>query len=179
MFKPSLLTCLAGVSMLFLADHCRGEMPATAYDSWKSYKVGTTIVVEETDSDHPEKHRRLTTKLLKLSEGAAEIEEVGDGPDAKPSTRLMRDQKMSELVQSRKATATQPANPVEGDEEIEVAGQKVRAHWMKDVRTKDLSYTYWISEKVPGAIAVLKTVEVREGHPTRERMWKVVEIKQP
>lgn len=86
---------------------------------------------------------------------------------------------MRDKFKAAKASSTQPANLTEGDEDIEIAGKKIHAHWMKDTRGEATSTTFWVSDQVPGGMTMIKDVDLVNGKPSRERIWKIVEIKEP
>jgi hypothetical protein len=48
-------------------------------------------------------------------------------------------------------------NPVkiekEGDEEIEVAGKKMKCHWIEGTQKEGTKVKFWLSKEIPGGIA--------------------------
>ena len=190
MFKQIVSAIVPSFCLLFLAQVCSAEVAPHEFESWKSCKIGTVVRMEERDSSNPERIRFQISTLIKLTSTEASVEEVRveiskDGrKEDKPSIRRIipdvpkTPNTLKEAISGGKpATAASPADGVtEGDEEMTVAGQKVHAHWRKEKPYPDTTKTVWTSEEVPGGFVMIQDV-TKSSDSTRERTWKVVEIK--
>lgn len=111
MLKRIVLKSLAGLSLLLITAHCfAGDVADRGvFDSWKSFKAGTSIVSEETDTLHPDATPlRATWKLLEVGDKDVTVEYTRG--DAKPSIRHAHN-KESCAISSKPRRPVPPSPP--------------------------------------------------------------------
>ena len=146
------------------------------YKSWSGSKVGTAVkskMVSEAMGNKTEMDQVVT--LVELTADKAVIETVMTMMgNAMPGQK----REIPAKVKSAPAGDAKGVKPVEGDEEIEVAGKKVKCHWVEttsDANGMKTVSRIWQSKDIPGGMA--KMVSNSTGSMTSSTTLTVVEIK--
>ena len=193
MFKAHSSLWASSICLLLAATFCAADdtsKPNPEYVAWKSFKVGTFVRYSRTTNGKIDEY--VTAKLLAVTEEAVKVEYGGTNVqdnNSKTEPKVV-EIRAKTAVEPGAATqpSSQPANSkapkivAEGEEDIEVAGRKVHAHW---TMTADQLYegpknkipsiaTVWTSAEIPGAL-----VKGKHQWGDNLRETKLVEIKEP
>jgi hypothetical protein len=136
-------------ALLFLQD-----LDVPEYKRWASFKPGSSVSYHVDSETIATKHQMdMTVTLVELTPTKAVLETtqkitIAGNPYEVPASR-----------RDAPADAPKPAGPKgevkQGDEELEIAGQKLACRWIEtrfeSEGTKTWTKTWW-SEKVPGMI---------------------------
>jgi hypothetical protein len=122
------------------------------YKRWSDCKEGSWVTHSVTATDHEGKKREFeaTTKLVEISPEKLVLETT-EKEGAKSKTLPKKDwpakvDKKAEAKGERK----------EGDEEIEVAGKKMKCHWesfKSEGKGETVEAKDWFSDEIPGKVA--------------------------
>lgn len=118
------------------------------YGWWSGFKVGSSVKIRvDLEQGGMKVVMEGTFTLLELTKDKAVIER---------KTKVTADGKAQpESTEKEDVSATEDKNPVkiekEGDEEIEVAGKKLKCRWIQGTQD-DAKVKFWISKDVPGGI---------------------------
>lgn len=146
-----MMTLIAAVSMLLAQDV---ENPQYKY--WSSCKVGSWAKLKmEMDRGGQKFESEMTYTLLELKEEVAVVEITGKSK--------MGDREFPIPAAKQEIKAKESADKVkiagEGDEEIEVAGKKLKCHWYEFVSKsgdKETKGKVWMAKEIPGGTAKME-----------------------
>jgi hypothetical protein len=146
---------LAAVALL--AGGVREDMDNPQYKAWSKCKPGAFVKFKMTTEVAGTKtESEMTTKLVELSAEKAVVETaMVFGGNALPGAK----QEIPAKIKKVEGQAN-VEKPKEGEEEIEVAGKKVKAKWVESTidagGTKTVSKV-WMSDEVPGGTVKVET----------------------
>jgi hypothetical protein len=141
------LALFAGAAVAYAGD----MIDNPEYKNWSHCKAGSWVTYEMVASGNKSS---MTYKLLEISADKAVVEtsmpptKVGDKEYPIPATK--RD--VPAKVEKPKDEGAKGEKAKEGDEEIELGGKKVKAHFMEMKDSK-----VWYSDEIPGKLAKSKT----------------------
>jgi hypothetical protein len=146
-----MMLLIAATSMLLAQDV---ENPQYKY--WSSCKVGSWAKLRmDMDRGAQKFESEMTYKLLELKEDVAVIEITGKSK--------VGAQEFPIPATKQEIKAKEPADKVkiagEGDEEIEVAGKKLKCHWYEFVSKsgdKESKGKVWMAKEIPGGTAKME-----------------------
>jgi len=129
------------------------EVDNLQYKYWSGCKPGSwvkmTMVMEQGGQKY---ESEMTYKLLELKDGLAVVEVTGKSK--------IGAQEIAIPAQKQEIKAKEPADKTkiekEGDEEIEVAGKKLKCHWYQFVSKEgdqESKGKAWMSMDIPGGMA--------------------------
>jgi hypothetical protein len=118
------------------------------YQRWASFKVGSWVKMKseiEAGGNKMALPQELTHTLLELDDKKVVVEEV------LVNTLLDKDSPKQEKSKKRsyKSTTSKKEAAMEGDEEIEIAGKKMKCHWV-ELKSTTASSKTWSHPDVPG-----------------------------
>jgi len=130
------------------------ENPQFKY--WTSCKPGSWVKMKMEMASAGKKIESETThKLLELKDDVAVVEITGKSK--------VGEQEFALPTQKQEIKAKEPADKIkitsEGDEEIEVAGKKLKCHWFEysgKQGEKDSKGKAWMSKEIPGGMAKIE-----------------------
>lgn len=181
-----------GLCVLAFAATALGEdlVDNPMYKDWASFKPGSMVkmeMVSTTTRQGKDESRKvaITITLKEVTPEKVVLEqtqtEFVDGREMPPQTSQPVD--IPVKVAKDKA-ATQPAGiekKTEGDEDIEVAGKKYKAHWTEYIRKYQgvpITTKKWIVKEIPGGMARRENkVEEAQNHVGQQSKLTVVEFK--
>jgi len=126
------------------------------YKYWSSCKIGSWSKMRmDLDQGGQKIESEMTYKLVELKDGVAVVEVAG--------TSKFGGQEYPIPAQKQEIKAREPADKVkiekEGDDEIEVAGKKMKCHWYEFVSKsgeKESRGKVWMATEVPGGMAKME-----------------------
>lgn len=118
------------------------------YDHWANCKAGSWVKLKvEAEQGGIKILMESTHKLLELTAEKAVVE--------RKSKTTVGGQAQPEDTEKEDVPAGNDPNPTkiekEGDEEIDVAGKKLKCHWIQGSQ-KEAKVKFWISKDVPGGV---------------------------
>ena len=135
------------------------------YKYWSSCKVGSWSKMKmDMDRGGQKAESEMTYKLLELKDGVAVVEVSGKskfGAQEYPIPAQKQEIKAKESADKVKIEK-------EGDEEIEVAGRKLKCHWYEFVSKsgeKETKGKVWMSTDIPGGMARMSMGGLEGGMP--------------
>ncbi len=197
---------LLGASLLLMAaDDSHPPPPANPeYAQWARFKPGTYVTLERKVLEHRDANvgvveamahppgaavMRINTKLIDLNKDKAVLEEtrtdLGEGSETEmPADKvtLFANGEISNAKESlwEKPPNQEPAKETEGDEDLTVMGNKIKAHWVEtSVKTgNELSTSKeWLSDDVPGGLLKEEVKKTVGGKILVESETKVIDYK--
>lgn len=119
------------------------------FDYWSGYKVGSTVSMKlEMEAQGAKITVELTRTVLETGAEKVVIEtktKVSVGGMAQP-----------EGTEKEEILKDKDKDPIkvekEGDEEIEVAGKKLKCRWIEGTQKETTKLKFWVSKDVPGGI---------------------------
>jgi hypothetical protein len=149
-----LKTAMATVVLLSLLLQ---EIDNPTYKHWSKFKPGSSVTLKATNDTNGMKSGAVIVYTLKSCD-AKEAVVTMTGSTTVGDTKT--DMPASDGKHAAKVKKVEPAKdapkPEEGDEEIEVAGKKLKCHWVKSVSENNGMKTtskVWTSDAVPGGMA--------------------------
>jgi hypothetical protein len=119
------------------------------FDYWSNHKVGSWVKLEmsiETQGVKVLVSAQHT--MLELNAEKAVIERK-----SKVSTNGMEQPESTEKDELLKGVDKEPIKiEKEGDEEIEVAGKKLKCHWIEGTQKETHKVKFWVTKDVPGGV---------------------------
>ena len=170
--------------------HADDKVDNPLYQHWAQFKIGSfsvtkTVQTVEVAGTEMKTETTATTKLTELNAEKAVIEistvtEVAGTEQRMPPTTMDIAAKITktelETQEKQKEPEGKPETK-EGEEELEVAGKKLKTKWV-EVTTKQGNNTIktrsWMCEDVPGQ--VVKTVTTMEGETMMTSETTLVEF---
>lgn len=135
----------------FIATLLALALPAgeVEFDYWANHKVGSWVKLKmEMESQGVKIVVDTHHTLLELTDDKAVVEQKN-----KVSTNGMEQPESTEKEELKKGVDKDPVKiDKEGDEEIEVAGKKMKCHWIEGTQ-KDHKVKFWVSKEIPGGVA--------------------------
>jgi hypothetical protein len=130
------------------------DNPEFAY--WSNCKVGSWVKMKLDVIQGGQKiEAELTVKLLELTAEKAVLERSGK------VTTLGKTVEMPADKDEVKAKVDEPDKIVkEGDEEVEVAGKKLKCHWVEVAKTEEGAKVHskaWMTKEIPGGVAKMES----------------------
>lgn len=131
------------------------EIDNPEYQNWAGCKAGAYVKLTiSSDAGGAKTETKSISKLVEITAQKAVVETTFVIPGVE-----LPGQKRDVPAKIKKSEATPPvggAKPTEGDEEIELAGKKIKCHWTESVveveGTKTVSRV-WTSKEIPGSMA--------------------------
>jgi len=169
---------LAVGAVAFAADEEMVDNPV--YKIWSSFKVGAMAKTEAiTVAGEMKTKTEMTSELKELTAEKAVVEVKMAMVDAAGKKMELPAQKteIPAKVAKSKVQATKP-DTKEGEEEIEVAGKKLKCKWIEMViKMGEMTSTskVWTSSEIPGSVAKMESKT--EGNFKSETKMIVVEFK--
>ena len=119
------------------------------FDYWSAFKTGSTVTLKmEMDAGGAKVVLQMTRTLLEVAADKVVVEQKGqvtvngmEQPETTEKEELLKDKDKDPLKVEK-----------EGDEEIEVAGKKIKCHWIEGTQ-KSSKAKFWISKDIPGGVA--------------------------
>ncbi len=209
-FRPTLSAAILGASLLgasifvMAADDSHTPPPNPEYQQWAHFKPGTYVTLERKILEHHENNigvveamahppggtvMRINTKLVDLDKDKAILEEtrvdLGEGSETEmPADKvtLFANDEISHADESlmEKPAKQEVVKQTEGDEDVEVMGNKIKTHWVQtSVKTgPELSTSKdWLSDDVPGGLVKEEVKKSVNGRLLVESVTKVVDYK--
>ncbi len=135
------------------------------YKSWTKFKAGSSVTLTATNDTGGMKSEALIVYTLKSCDGKEAVVTMTGNTTVNGAKTEMPASDARHAAKAKKVAAAKDApKPQEGDEEIEVAGKKLKCHWVKTV-TETGGYkttkTVWWSDAIPGGMA--KSESTTEG----------------
>ena len=117
---------------------------------WATHKAGSWVKLKmEAEAQGVKVLIESTHTLLEVSKDKAVVEQktkVTAAGQAQP-----------EQTEKEEILKDKAKNPIkidkEGDEEIDVAGKKLKCHWVEGTQQDKTTVKFWISKEVPGGVA--------------------------
>ena len=117
---------------------------------WNGCKSGSWVKMRMEMNQAGQKIESETTHtLLELKDDVAVVEITGKskfGDKEFPLPAQKQEIKAKESADKIKIAA-------EGDEEIEVAGKKLKCHWIEGTQKESTKVKFWLSKEIPGGVA--------------------------
>ncbi len=209
-FRPTLsavilVSSLLGASpFLMAADEHPPEPANPEYAQWSHFKPGSYVTLERKVLEHRESNpgvveamahppgaavMRISSKLVDLDKDKAVLEEtridLGDGSETEmppDKVTLFASGSVSDATDSlMEAPAKQEdVKATEGDEEVSVHGNKIKAHWVEtSVKTGSEVSTSkdWLSDDIPGGLIKEEVKKTIGGKLVLESVTKVIDYK--
>ena len=196
-FRPILYTAILGTSLFLMGagdEHPEeGPEPANAaYQQWSQFKPGSYVTVEQKTISHVEntelppegEDMRITTRLVDLTKDKAVLNEKRVDVDPGSETELAPEKiTLFNTAGTKEAAAgAKPSDIKEGDEELTVAGKKIKTHWVESTikagqqesKSKD-----WLSDEVPGGLVKEELKKTDAGKLMMESTTTVIDYKSP
>ena len=129
------------------------------YKNWSGFKPGAWVKFKSTsEAAGTKSETEQTTKLLEVTPAKAvvEITMVAMGNKMPPHKREIP---AKITPQATKTDGAKAAKVAEGDEDVDVGGKKVKAHWTESTTEMSGSKTVsrvWQSKSVPGGMVKLQ-----------------------
>lgn len=127
------------------------EVDNPQFKYWSGCKSGSWVKMSMTMEAGGQKiESEMTYKLLELKDGVAVVEVTGKSK--------VGGQEIPVPAQKQEIKAKEPADTVkiekEGDEEIAVAGKKLKCHWYEFIpKGSEKKSKAWMSMDIPGGMA--------------------------
>lgn len=123
---------------------------SSEFDWWANHKVGSTVKLKmEAEAQGVKILIESTHTLLEVSAEKALVEQK--------TTVSAAGQAQPEEVKKEEILKGKDKNPIkiekEGDEEIEVAGKKLKCHWIQGTQNEGTKIKFWLNKDVPGGVA--------------------------
>ncbi len=120
------------------------------FDYWANHKVGSWVKLKmELEAQGVKIVVNTTHTLLELTADKAVVEQKNkvsangmDQPEATEKEELFKGKDKDPITITK-----------EGDEEIEVAGKKLKCHWIEGTQKETHKVKFWISKDIPGGVA--------------------------
>ena len=130
------------------------------YDYWAGCKVGSWAKIKIEGEVAGQKAAMDTTHtLLELGKEKAVVE--------RKMKMTLGGKEQPEQSEKENVPSDKDPNPVkiakEGDEEIEVAGKKLKCHWIEGTQGENTKVKMWLSKEIPGGIAKGEMTEAGQG----------------
>lgn len=120
------------------------------YTWWAPHKAGSWVRSRtETVESGLKVVIEITRTLAEITPGKAVIEQkikITIGSKARPEETAKE-----EILRDKEETPLKIEK--EGDEEITVAGKKIKCHWIQGIEEEKVKVKYWISKDIPGGVA--------------------------
>lgn len=146
-----MLKVVASLAVLFCLQD--GKIDNPQYTFWKSFKTGSTVSWKM-ESEHAGQKMclEITITLKAIDDKEVTLENR--------SSMDMGGKKHDMPAKEQKHPAKTEKNEMgklvkEGDEEIEVAGKKLKCKWQDYEKEKD-QYRVWLSDEIPGRVAKME-----------------------
>jgi len=139
-------TALAFIATLLALALPTGEVE---FDYWANHKVGSWVKLKmELEAQGAKIVVATTHTLLELTDDKAVVEQKN-----KVSANGMEQPEQSEKEELKKGVDKDPIKiEKESDEEIEVAGKKLKCHVIEGTQKGEHKVKFWVSKDVPGGI---------------------------
>ncbi len=120
------------------------------FDYWANHKVGSWVKLKmEMEAQGVKIVVNTHHTLLELTDDKAVVEQKN-----KVSTNGMEQPESSEKEELKKGVDKDPIKiDKEGDEEIEVAGKKMKCHWIEGTQKETHKVKFWVTKEIPGGVA--------------------------
>jgi hypothetical protein len=143
---------------LLLAFAAQSKNPE--YDHWADCKVGSwTKIKIEGEVGGQKAVMETTHTLLEMGKEKAIVE--------RKMKMTMAGKEQPEQADKEDVPSGKDPNPVkiesEGDEELEVAGKKLKCHWIQGTQGESTKIKMWLSKEIPGGIAKGEITEPGQG----------------
>lgn len=137
------MTTMIALALSFLLQ----AKESSEFDWWANHKVGSTVKLKmEAEANGVKILIESTHTLLEVSKEKALVEQK--------TTVSAAGQAQPEEVKKEEILKGKDKNPIkiekEGDEEIEVAGKKLKCHWIQGTQNEGTKIKFWLSKEVPG-----------------------------
>src|SRR4030095_8622935 len=137
----------AATALLSLA--VQDKSPNPEFDYWSGHKTGSWVKLKmELEAQGVKVLVQTTHTLLEVGKDKAVVEQKNkfttngqEQPETTEKEEILRD-KDKDPIKIEK----------EGDEEIEVAGKKLKCHWIEGTQ-KDSKVKFWLSKEIRGGVA--------------------------
>lgn len=143
------MKCVLAAVIVLLGRTQEVDNPQFKY--WSACKPGSWVkMTMSMESGGQKVENEMTYKLLELKDGVAVVEVTGKSK--------VGSQEFPIAAQKQEIKAKEPADKVkiekEGDEEIAVAGKKLKCHWFEfTAKGSDRKSKAWMSMDIPGGMA--------------------------
>lgn len=146
------------------------------YGNWKDFKAGSSVTVKiESETAGNKSEMEQTHTLLEINADKAVVETTGKMKAGEMDIDMPASKRdIPAKVDKPKETGEKPkVETKEGDEEIEVAGKKIKCHWIETTVETGGNKTWskiWYTKEIPGGWA--KQESKTEGQfSTTSKMW--------
>ena len=138
----------AATALLSLA--VQDKSPNPEFDYWSGHKTGSWVKLKmELEAQGVKVLVQTTHTLLEIGKDKAVVEQKNkvtangqEQPETTEKEEILRD-KDKDPIKIEK----------EGDEEIEVAGKKLKCHWIEGTQKDKTKAKFWLHKDIPGGIA--------------------------
>ncbi len=129
---------------------CLQEVDNPSYKSWSKFKVGTKLTIKmESEASGNKTSMEATYELKTVDEKSAEVAVKGKMTAMGNTIDMPERTEKYDAKQKKVDAPPSKAKIEEGDEEIEIAGRKIKCHWTKET-TEQGTKRVWVSDEVPG-----------------------------